>query len=53
MKCDDAEKEERLQAQKEAQKRMEDKKAADKENRIKELAAAKEAAMLKSAKSKK
>ena len=33
MKCDDGEKEERLKAQKEAQKRMEEKKGQDEENR--------------------
>merc|ERR1719197_466265 len=49
MKVDDDVKEERQKAQKEAQKKMEAKKAADKENRLKELAAEKEAAMLKKA----
>merc|ERR1711879_707277 len=53
MKCDEAEKQERLAAQKEAQKRMEEKKALEKEKRLQELAAEKEAAMLRSAKSKK
>merc|ERR1719504_455307 len=52
MKVDDENKEERLKAQKEAQKRIEEKKAADKANRLKELAAEKEAAMLKKAGSK-
>ena len=50
MKVDDASKEERLQAQKEAQQKMEVKKTADKEKRLKELAAEKEAAMLKATK---
>merc|ERR1719502_1185711 len=53
MKCTPEEKEERLQAQKEAQKRMEDKKSQERENRLKELADEKEKAMLKAAKSKK
>merc|ERR1719327_2196886 len=53
MKCTAEEKEERLKAQKEAQKRMEEKKALEKENRLKELADEKEKAMLKQAKSKK
>merc|ERR1712094_74943 len=53
MKCTAEEKEERLKAQKEAQKRIEDKKAQEKENRLKELEAEKEKAMLKAAKSKK
>merc|ERR1719352_1143011 len=52
MKVDDDVKEERQKAQKEAQKRLEEKKAADKENRLKELAAEKEAAFLKKAGSK-
>merc|ERR1719305_802771 len=49
MKVDDENKEERLKAQKEAQKRIEEKKAADKANRLKELAAEKQNAMLKKA----
>merc|ERR1719352_724881 len=53
MKVDDDVKEERQKAQKEAQKKMEAKKADDKANRLKELAAEKEAAMLKKAGSKK
>merc|ERR1719238_2146038 len=53
MKVDGEDKEERLKAQKEAQKRLEEKKVADKENRLKELEAAKEAAMLKKASAKK
>merc|ERR1711924_386909 len=53
MKCTAEEKEERLKAQKEAQKRMEEKKQQDKEKRLKELADEKEKAMLKAAKSKK
>merc|ERR1719231_1996468 len=47
MKVSDEDREERMKAQKEAQKRVEEKKAADKENRLKELAAEKEKAMLK------
>merc|ERR1719506_1328264 len=47
MKVDDDNKEERLKAQKEAQKRIEEKKAADKATRLKELAAEKQNAMLK------
>merc|ERR1719422_1379543 len=53
MKCSPDEREERLQAQKEAQKKMEEKKAVERENRIKELADEKEKAMLKAAKGKK
>merc|ERR1719183_3314245 len=49
MKVDDENKEERLKAQKEAQKRIEEKKAADKAHRLKELAAEKQNAMLKKA----
>merc|ERR1719436_1293668 len=50
MKCTPEEKEERLKAQKEAQKRIEDKKSQERENRLKELADEKERAMLKAAK---
>merc|ERR1719473_2064661 len=53
MKVSDEDKEERMKAQQEAQKRMEEKKVQDKENRLKELAAEKESAMLKAAKSRK
>merc|ERR1719472_220442 len=49
MKQDDASKEERLKAQKEAQQRVEEKKKGDKEQRLKELAAEKQNAMLKKA----
>merc|ERR1719350_1660552 len=52
MKCTAEEKEQRLAAQKEAQKRIEEKKVADRANRLKELQAEKEAAALKAAKSK-
>merc|ERR1712232_422649 len=50
MKCTDEEREERLKAQKEAQKRMEEKKVIEKENRLRELAEEKERAILKAAK---
>merc|ERR1719218_447226 len=53
MKCTAEEKEERLKAQKEAQKRIEDKKQQERENRLNELADEKEKAMMKAAKSKK
>merc|ERR1711948_31215 len=53
MKCSAEEREERLKAQKEAQKRMEEKKAQEKVNRLKELEEEKERAMLKQAKGKK
>merc|ERR1719491_433162 len=53
MKCTGEEKEERLAAQKEAQKRIEEKKVSERENRVKELVAEKEKAILKAAKSKK
>merc|ERR1719218_251436 len=53
MAVDEETKQERLKAQKEAQERIEAKRAADKENRLKELQAAKEAAMLKAASKKK
>merc|ERR1719436_1595900 len=53
MKCTAEEREERLQMQKEAQKRMEEKKVVEKENRLKELADEKEKAMLKNASKKK
>mmetsp|Transcript_66213 Transcript_66213/g.132874 ORF Transcript_66213/g.132874 Transcript_66213/m.132874 type:complete len:103 (+) Transcript_66213:71-379(+) len=49
MKCTAEEKEERLQAQKEAQKKLEEKKARMKEQRIKELHEEKEKAELKAA----
>ena len=49
MKQDDASKEARLKAQKEAQQRVEEKKKGDKEQRLKELAAEKQNAMLKKA----
>merc|ERR1711865_1342031 len=49
MKVDDASKDERLKIQKEAQKKMEVKRAGDKEKRLKELAAEKQGAMLKAA----
>merc|ERR1719515_265749 len=53
MNCDAAEKEQRIQQQKEAQKKFEEKKAAMNAQRLKDLAAEKEAAALKAAKSKK
>jgi len=53
MKCTAEEREERLQMQKEAQKRMEEKKVLEKENRLRELQEEKERAVLKAAKSKK
>merc|ERR1719231_383029 len=53
MKVSDEDREERLKAQKEAQKKIEEKKVADKAKRLKELEAEKEAAMLKAAKGKK
>merc|ERR1719453_878928 len=53
MKVDDDTKQERMKAQKEAQKRVEEKKAQDRANRLKELEEEKERAMLKAAKSKK
>merc|ERR1719221_780631 len=53
MKCTPEEKEERLKAQKEAQKRMEEKKVVERENRLKELQAEKEAAALAKSKGKK
>merc|ERR1712039_383126 len=53
MKCDDEEKDQRLKAQKEAQKKLEEKKAAEKDKRLKELQAEKEAALLKAAKGRK
>merc|ERR1719188_44400 len=53
MKCTADEKEERLKAQKEAQKRMEEKKEVEKANRLKELQEEKDKAMLKKAGAKK
>merc|ERR1719253_1393733 len=53
MKVDDEGKEERLKTQQEAQKRVEEKKKGDKEIRLKELAAQKQADMLKAAGKKK
>ena len=53
MKCTPEEKEQRLKAQKEAQKRMEEKKAKEKADRLRELEEEKERAALKAAKSKK
>ncbi|CAK0788100.1 unnamed protein product [Prorocentrum cordatum] len=53
MKCTAEEKEERLAAQKEAQKKIEEKKSAAREQRLKELQEEKDAAMLKASKSKK
>mmetsp|Transcript_34008 Transcript_34008/g.87194 ORF Transcript_34008/g.87194 Transcript_34008/m.87194 type:complete len:104 (+) Transcript_34008:93-404(+) len=50
MKCTAEEKEERLKAQKEAQKRMEEKKVKERADRLKELQDEKEAAELKKAK---
>ncbi len=47
MNCSAEEKEQRLAAQKEAQKRMEEKKAVDKANRLKELEEEKQKAALK------
>merc|ERR1719174_3070919 len=52
MKCTPEEKEERLKAQKEAQKRIEEKKASERVQRLKELEEEKEAAKLKAAKGK-
>merc|ERR1712224_803096 len=52
-KCDASEKEQCIQQQKEAQKKFEEKKAAMNAQRLKDLAAEKEAAALKAAKSKK
>merc|ERR1719316_2024060 len=49
MSASGADKEERLAAQREAQKKLEDKKAAQEEARKKEMEAAKQAAMLKQA----
>merc|ERR1712106_152324 len=49
MKGDEENKEERLKTQQEAQKRMEEKKTADKAARLKELQAQKQADMLKKA----
>merc|ERR1719253_2451854 len=53
MKVSPEEAEERQKAQKEAQKKLEDKKAADKPARLKELEAEKQSAMLKGASKKK
>jgi len=53
MKCTAEEKEERLKAQKEAQKRMEEKKVKERADRLRELAEEKEQAELKKAKGKK
>merc|ERR1719162_683217 len=53
MTCTAEQKEERMKAQKEAQKLMEEKKTKEKENRLTELQAEKVAAMLKQSKSKK
>merc|ERR1719277_1510737 len=53
MKCTPEEKEQRLAAQKEAQKRMEEKKVKERALRLKELEDEKERAALKAAKSKK
>mmetsp|Transcript_66210 Transcript_66210/g.132867 ORF Transcript_66210/g.132867 Transcript_66210/m.132867 type:complete len:103 (+) Transcript_66210:71-379(+) len=52
MKCTAEEKEERLQAQKEAQKKLEEKKAKQKDQRIKELQEEKEKAEMAAAKKK-
>merc|ERR550514_853718 len=49
MKCTPEEKEERLKAQKEAQKRMEEKKVVEKAQRLKELQEEKDAATMKKA----
>merc|ERR1719336_2884145 len=49
MKCNDDEKEERLKAQKEAQAKMEEKREEEKQKRIKELEAGKQADLLKAA----
>mmetsp|Transcript_117591 Transcript_117591/g.339938 ORF Transcript_117591/g.339938 Transcript_117591/m.339938 type:complete len:114 (-) Transcript_117591:71-412(-) len=49
MRCTPEEKEERLKAQKEAQKKMEEKKATEKAQRLKELEEMKEAEKLKAA----
>merc|ERR1719146_401766 len=53
MKVSDEDREERQKAQQEAQARVEEKKAADKEQRLKDLAAEKEKAMLKAGSKKK
>merc|ERR1719218_70463 len=53
MAVDEETKQERMKAQKEAQKRVEDKKNAERESRLAELAAEKEKAMLKAASKKK
>merc|ERR1719473_2677159 len=53
MKCDDDEKVARQAAQKEAQKKMQEKALLDKEKRLKELEKEKEEAMLRAAKGKK
>merc|ERR1712194_776254 len=53
MKCTAEEKEERLKAQKEAQKKIEEKKSAGRDQRLKELQEEKDAAMLKASKGKK
>merc|ERR1719190_350899 len=53
MKCSDEDREERLKAQKEAQEKMERRRSIEKANRLKELEAEKEAAMLKAASKKK
>merc|ERR1719491_755632 len=53
MTCTPEQKEERMKAQKEAQKLMEEKKTKEKENRLAELQSEKEAALMKAAKSKK
>merc|ERR1740130_881089 len=49
MKVGDDDKDERQKGQADAQKRMEEKKAQDHANRLKEMAEAKEQAMLKKA----
>ena len=49
MKCTPEEKEQRLAAQKEAQKRMEEKKSVERSNRLKELEEMREAEKLKAA----
>merc|ERR1719265_2676194 len=51
MKGNEEDKEERLKAQKEAQKRFEETKAADKAAKLKELADEKEKAMMRTRKS--
>mmetsp|Transcript_25881 Transcript_25881/g.82210 ORF Transcript_25881/g.82210 Transcript_25881/m.82210 type:complete len:103 (-) Transcript_25881:67-375(-) len=53
MKCTPEEREERLQAQKEAQKKLEEKKAKMREQRLKELQEEREREMTKGAKQKK